>query len=580
MTIRGKSAYDLLNRLAPFFDGNRDLGSLVSGTNEGAAERVRQLVARLAASGFVRDAGTDRPHGLTEEDLEAYAGELAFIEYFRDSPAHRYECFRDTPVLCVGHGLTFDGLVRAFLHLGSRRIVTVRTGEAPPMPEEALRRARERDPRVEVVEEAELTPGLVAAAGSVVAFADDFDRVAAERLDAMCAEHGTTVLHGAITGDEAWLGPLASPTSTTRGPDLWARVGPPCAGRSVYLAAPVARIVASQLAFEVFKLLSGAPADDFEDRGVRIDLATLMTEEVPLRDPEPAPAPEGPWRGSMICAAELERLNTALASLVDARLGPITSVEEGPYTQIPLHVCGATTRTAGVLGAGLDVRSARVSAVLAAVELAALDAMPGGPVAAVDLANGAACRADLAAARAAGTVTVASGATWPEAMKRALARMVHRVRRGARPEGRVLSTAETCAAIEADPDAARLWDVLLAAGRAAPVRIIELPGLVLARIGGSGDGRCGMGAANDLVGAVTDALFDAVLGMHERLNGVEVRTPDLPGPGPGGAVATTVREVPHWLFPGSGLVAVTLAPHEESARTGRICVAVLPGEGR
>ncbi|WPO69771.1 hypothetical protein [Streptomyces sp. KN37] len=636
LTIRGKSSYELVNRIAPHLDGTADVGQLVSGLAPAVAEQVRGLLRRLAEAGFVRDSGHDRPHGLTGRELSDYAGELAFIEYFRDSPAARYEAFRETPVLCVGSGLVLEGLVCALIQLGNRRVTTLVSGtsastadlEAALKP--ALATARERDPGITVrttrlpavgaagddAAESELA-GLLGANEIVLHFADAFDPDLAHRIDATSRRAGKKVLWGAVHQDHAWLGPLCEPDRGVRAPDLWARTGVAGAKRrSVFLAEPTARIVAAQLAFAAFKELTGIPADDFRERAVRVDLATLVSDEVNLRalallptDPAAdAPATPAGWTAALPPrASESALASRELSRLVDARDGLIRDVDEGMLTQIPLHRCRATvalpaaeggsTSDAGRLvaaeGDGPDLLSARVAAVLAAAEGAGWAALASQEaVQAADLLTGA--TVTVAADRLASwqdsatPIALASAVGRDEAMACALGRLAVRLLRGV-----ALDPGPPCSAD--GPEVPRLLNILEAAGyRPALSTLCDLGGWAVVRAD-CGDGLVGVGSACDTATAGADALYDAVRALQEDvfreplrpapiapvLDGSHLAAPTAPAAAT--AVSRAAQWLRGWLRPTTRLLALIPEPHPASRAVGRThCAAVVmaaaPGE--
>ncbi|MFF8653209.1 hypothetical protein [Streptomyces huasconensis] len=654
LTIRGKSSYELVSRIAPHLDGTADVAQLVSGLPPPVAEQVRGLLKRLAEAGFVRDAAVDRPHGLTDREVRDYAGELAFIEYFCDSPAARYEAFRDTPMLCVGSGLVLEGLVRALVQLGNRRVTAALTGGEPAAAgleaalKSALATAGERDPGMGVrivglgeldASDAELA-GLVAAHDFVLHFADDFDPRLAERIDTVSAQAGKPVLHGAVHEDHVWLGPLCEPREGVRGPDLWARTGVAAAGRrSVFLAEPTARIVAAQLAFAAFKTLTGIPADDFRERAVRVDLATLVSDEVNLRalallpvegEAEALPTTTG-WTAALPPSQpESALMSRQFSPLVDARDGLIRDVDEGMLTQIPLHRCraevaplGGTGHAVTAQGDGPDLLSARVAAVLAAAEAAGLAALgqaavhgttenaaPPDGVEAVDLVTGATVTVtarQLAAWRdSSPLMAIASAADREDAVACALGRMAGRLLRSAGHEEGTPCSADA-------PEVPRLISILEAAGHRPVLRTLgDVGGWAVVRAD-CGDGLVGIGSAPTAAAAGGDALYDAVRGLQERVFHEPLRPhavgheeggpavgheDDGPGPvghededdgsrpaaqeddGPGPVGPTTVARAAQWLQPflppATRLLGLSLEAHPALRAVGRThCAAVV-----
>ncbi|MGH4004477.1 MAG: hypothetical protein ACRDSO_10245, partial [Pseudonocardiaceae bacterium] len=149
LRIPGKQVYQWVDRLAPYLDGNHSLAELTDGLSADRVEMVDQLVEMLAGAGFVKDVEADESHTLSPAEADAYAPEIAFIDYFCDSAAARFEAFRHTRVVAVGSGQTVTALVAANLSVGLRNVEVLVTGECPTHLERCyqhLETARQRDP--------------------------------------------------------------------------------------------------------------------------------------------------------------------------------------------------------------------------------------------------------------------------------------------------------------------------------------------------------------------------------------------------------------------------------------------------
>ncbi|MCX5384502.1 hypothetical protein [Streptomyces sp. NBC_00083] len=110
--------YPWLERLRPFLDGRSTLDQLTADLPPQAAHQVRTLVELLAREGFVRDATTDRPHGLSPQVCEHHTALIDFIAARTDSPEHRFERYRHCAPLVVGSGHMASALVLALLASG------------------------------------------------------------------------------------------------------------------------------------------------------------------------------------------------------------------------------------------------------------------------------------------------------------------------------------------------------------------------------------------------------------------------------------------------------------------------------
>lgn len=217
LALRGRSAYQWLDRLAPHLDGSVELDDLVVRLPDDKRQVVHALVGQLHAAGCLVDAGEDLPHRLTRRELETYASEIAFIEYHGDSAARRFETYRDSEMVVVGAGPVFVSLVCSALRSGVRHLRAVCTEEAVTNTErlaELTAEAAVRDPDQTIrhvlyeVDELEL---LVDQADAVLHVADGTGADRAMRLDEVCRESGTLLVQGLVVDDVAWLGRPAPP---------------------------------------------------------------------------------------------------------------------------------------------------------------------------------------------------------------------------------------------------------------------------------------------------------------------------------------------------------------------------------
>ncbi|GAA4874104.1 TOMM precursor leader peptide-binding protein [Saccharopolyspora cebuensis] len=372
LTLEGKHVYQWVDKLAPFLTGAHTLDEITENLSEDRKRMVTGLIDGLVAKGFVKDVGDDRPHGLDERELAAYESGIAFIDYYQDSAAHRFEVFRDSRVLLIGSGRTGAALARACLHAGVREVRWARTGGADAgldQVREFAARNRESDPRqtLDVLPD----PGDAAEAAiapfDVVLHVSDapmLDR--ARRLNRACLERGAVFAQAVVDGPVAWIGPLVAPG---RGDVCWEcawlrvlgrnpRPGAPFTDSpdvvpSEFLAGPTAAIVANHLAFEVFKHRTDAGPVETAGAVVRLDLETLQSSVHPVTahplctaHGDPVPAGEREFTAAIRQRAEApavsaEAFSTAAAGCFDAATGLLGALDEGDFGQLPLKVSRA-----------------------------------------------------------------------------------------------------------------------------------------------------------------------------------------------------------------------------------------------
>ncbi|MGH3825894.1 MAG: TOMM precursor leader peptide-binding protein [Pseudonocardiaceae bacterium] len=420
LRIPGKQVYQWIDRLAPYLDGHHSLAELTDGLSADRVEMVDQLVEKLTAAGFVKDVEADCAHTLSPAEADAYAAEIAFIDYFCDSAAARFQALRDTRVAAVGSGQTVAAVVAANLAVGLRTVEVLLTSEDPTDLDrcyQTLEMARQRDPdqtlTVRVVtgwDSEEAIRAALAPFDAVVHLCDRPMLARAAMLDRVCRLEGTVLIQAVAVGDQVWIGPLTGPDdepaagwesawrrlqATRTGPMLQRRgfafTDDPGAPVSEYLTSTTAALVANHASFEVFKHLAGVPVPETRGQLLRVDLETLRTTAHRFQG-HPAslavaqialPSPEALAE----TVAELARrapvdeqvFSEQVRGCFDSELGLFTGIDEGELQQLPLNVCRVTISNPALLpqldepvttvGVGTEMGMARRRAAQRACEL-------------------------------------------------------------------------------------------------------------------------------------------------------------------------------------------------------------------
>ncbi|MFY1693394.1 TOMM precursor leader peptide-binding protein [Plantactinospora sp. WMMB782] len=483
LLLPGEVTFQLLDRIAPYLDGERTLASLTAPLPDPARAAVLNLIEALSAAGMVRDVDLDLPHRLTPAERERYAEEIAFVEVDGGSGAHRFERFRAGRVLVVGDGPLPVAVLDTLWRIGLRTVsVAVRDPAGRVEVEAALRETLAQDPArgIDVVD-ANLwsdagapAPEALAGYDAVVhcASAPMLGRAALVSRAAGLAK--VPVVHAVVTAGTAWIGPIgADPVrecwecawlrllgSMGAAEDTWSAhqlVDRPQAPAERYLSRPLIGLIAAVTAFGHFRSATRAGLGQRAEL-VRLDLRTAESE-VHRFLPHPlcpshrpgAPvwtAPLGDTAGHRDTPAP-EASSQAVVEVADDRLGPLLGLTEGSYQQLPLRVveatfadpCAAGAGPIRVLGAADTDEDARRRAVVLGCELAAerLAAQPAGAPgeqpagapgeqpagAAGEQPAGAA--GEQPAGGAGVRVAAGAGSTWPEAVGRALLRHCHRL---------------------------------------------------------------------------------------------------------------------------------------------------------
>lgn len=383
LALRGRSAYQWLDRLAPHLDGSVELDALLGRLPDDKRQAVHALVGQLRAAGCLVDAGEDLPHRLTRWELETYASEIAFLEYHGDSAARRFETYRHSEMAVVGSGPVFVSLVCSALRSGVRSLRAVCTdaaGTHTARMTELTAEATARDPR-QVVHHTPLEDGtlrrVVGQVDAVLHVADGAGVDRAVRLDALCRESGTLLVQGLVLDDIAWLGPAGAAWRSA-----WRRLGARGPFRpNAFLTGPAAAVVAAHLGLAAFTALTGIATGEEAAAGAReeitrIDLETLRTStHAFLPHPTALPAraetrEEFTRRLERLAATpplDEEAFSRRAARCFDPYVGVLRALDEGEHTQVPLNVTETVPHTPGaapVYGAGTGFAEARRSAAL------------------------------------------------------------------------------------------------------------------------------------------------------------------------------------------------------------------------
>jgi putative thiazole-containing bacteriocin maturation protein len=456
-TLRGENIYEWVDRIAPFLDGSRTLSELTGGLPADKQTMVADLVSALAERGFVRECADDDPHDLSPADLETFAQEIAFIEYFCDSAERRFQTFRTSRVLVVGSGLTAVALVRAFLQLGVGEVRAAFTGESAvdeAWLAESLADAHQRDPDQRVVR---VDPSVDSISDAdLVAHVSDRPMLRRSlTLDRLCAERGVAFINGVIVGETAWLGPLAVPGGPGRWEHAWTRVlgnlSP--AERSRYamadhdveagefLTEPTASVACAQLAFEAFKWICGIPDIELTGHLLELDLGLLVGERhrfepglIERADAGREATDDFQRRladGRAGPAIDTESFSRGARNCVDSRCGLFLDVTEGELLQVPLRAARVDLRLPSgeteVVACGMDLTAARAAAARRACELVAATTIdparlgPGGGVWGVGLRDGEV--REVPSGDVFRPEMAVSGPTWEAALRQGLLRI-------------------------------------------------------------------------------------------------------------------------------------------------------------
>lgn len=452
--LKGASTYEWIQRIAPMLDGTRTLGELCAAVPESSRAALAKLVLLLHGKGYVKNVLDDRPHTLTADLAKTYAANIAFIEYFTDSPELRFERYRDSSIVLAGSGPLLQALANSQLRAGVCAPALAPFAESPfdrDRVAEHLAAAREQDPeqRIGYLDADTQRLDRVAADATMVLHVADRPMIERARLlPAAAVAAGASFAQAVVSGDQTWIGPvIGKDGDATAWESAWRRlcalapdtVGAdlhdhPEAAPSEFLRGPTVALVANHLCFAAFRHLTGIDEGTGSDHLVRFDLETLETaNHVFLPHPLALPAvPDDPARLAALAAAvpvDDEELARRAVDCVDPRTGVFAEITERDYEQLPLFVSevvvsdpvGLAGGPFPVHGYGESVVESRQRAVRRALERYAavmVDSRKGDRLHGLDVLTGAPVAVD--AAEVFPARTAASGNDWSEAVRAAV----------------------------------------------------------------------------------------------------------------------------------------------------------------
>lgn len=443
--LRGASTYEWIQRIAPMLDGSRTLGELCAAVPEQSRSALAKLILLLHGKGYVKNVLDDRPHTLSADLSKTYAANIAFVEYFTDSPELRFEHYRNATIVLAGSGPLLQALTNSQLRAGARTATLAPFAESPVDRDriaEHLAAARDQDPDQNV---AYVDSPLVDGARMVLHVADRpmIDR--ARRLPREALAAGASFAQVVLSGGEAWIGPvIGKDGNATAWESAWRRLcalAPETVGAdladhpevapSEFLRGPTVALVANQLCFAAFRHLTGIDQGADSDQLIRFDLETLETGNHAFL-PHPLALPVTPSDPAALVAlapVDDEELARRAVDCVDPRTGVFAEITERDYEQLPLFVSevvvsdpvGLAGGVFPVYGSGENVVESRQRAVRAAFERYAaimVDARKGETVSGLDVLTGEPVTVDASAVFPA--TTAASGTDWADAVRAAV----------------------------------------------------------------------------------------------------------------------------------------------------------------
>ncbi|MEV4921070.1 TOMM precursor leader peptide-binding protein [Streptomyces tirandamycinicus] len=301
--LTGRTAYRFASLMVPHLTGRHSLAELCAGFGAPQRRMAAELVRTLYERDFARDvpAGEDDPaSGPGEAPARRYATQIAYVDHYTDRAPERFRRFRDTAVAVLGDDDVARWCAVSLVRNGCAGIAL--GADFPEVAEEAAAAADDGCPvRTDRLPADPDWPELADYDMVVVTGAGAARRV--HRLLAAGVPEGKTLIPVWTLGDLAVTGPLATAGSTGcwscallrlganhdagAAAALWSEVAgaatepgrPAGAGP---LGGPVAAMTGNLLAYEIFRIATGAlPAET--DRQVLLqNLQSLDVVAEPL----------------------------------------------------------------------------------------------------------------------------------------------------------------------------------------------------------------------------------------------------------------------------------------------------------
>lgn len=427
--LAAKSAYRLACVLVPRLTGEHTIAQLCDGLGAGQQEMVAELVAALLDRGFARDV---EPEPAAAERIGAevaarFAPQINYIDHYTGQAEARFLRFRDARVAVLGTDQMARWCALSLVRNGAAAVGVQQP--APPSDGVLAELTGEIADLVEAGCPVDLIEVPAAAAGAELDWADlrGFDVVlvtaGARQVTGLLRSgipEGVSLLPASVFGGHALVGPLMSAgrsgcwvcaalrfgANRPAGPaaDVWSELVVPPDGSSAPGRA-LAAMLGNLLAYEVFRLVTGALPAETEGRVIIQDLDSMgsSTETLlahprcpfcrgaaPTAETLDAVEPRSPETSAVADADQADEMFDELlrrSLLVQPSMGVFTAFDDDEITQLPLKASRislglghAARRTI----AAFDVHhvvGARLSAVYRAAEAYAehLGPLPTGP---------------------------------------------------------------------------------------------------------------------------------------------------------------------------------------------------------
>lgn len=116
--LKGRSTYQWVSALAPHLTGEHTLQTLCSPFEADRRAMVMRLVNTLLEKGIVKNQVPEDPDLLPGAVRSQFKSQIEFIDHYADAPLYRFKQFRQSRVLLIGSGTSFNSLAISLLRNG------------------------------------------------------------------------------------------------------------------------------------------------------------------------------------------------------------------------------------------------------------------------------------------------------------------------------------------------------------------------------------------------------------------------------------------------------------------------------
>ncbi|WP_198162720.1 putative thiazole-containing bacteriocin maturation protein [Halobacillus mangrovi] len=283
--MEGSTVYQWVEKLIPMLNGEHSLASLTDGLPALYRDRVYEITESLYSNGFLRDVSKDRPHELQPHVVENFASQIEYLESFGDSPAYRFEHYRQQRILAIGEGSMLLSLVSSLLHSGMARFHALITNPEKTNTsrlQELEEAARKTDPDVsiEVLEKQNqgtiLWKKQVEPFDAVIYVSKEGNIEELQRITKACKKKGVSFAPGLCLDGIGVAGPFVSPDADSSWDSAWRNI-PQSLLNDTHTenSSTGFSMLANVLVFELFKKMTEVNEAHHHDHMFVLNMETL-----------------------------------------------------------------------------------------------------------------------------------------------------------------------------------------------------------------------------------------------------------------------------------------------------------------